>query len=435
VALQHVKILIAGAGVMGLAAALDLLEEGHEVELFEAAERPGGLAGSFDFGGVRAEKFYHFLCGGDVEYFRWLDRLGLSKRLQWRRTSMAVFRDERLYPFGDPLSLLRFSPLSPKSRLRYGLHVLSARSRTEWKDLENVSAREWLLAGAGEEAYRVVWEPLLRQKFAEETDRISAAWIWSRIHRLASSRSRLFQEWLGFLDGGSDTFIDALVGAIAAKGGRIHCRSPVEKLYLEGSRVVGARVSGGDHAADALVSTIPLSFLLRIAPDLPEDYRRQAVDLPNVGVRCIVLKLTRPLTPYFWINVNDDLPICGLIEYTNLNGMEAFSGSTLLYSPLYVPASHPRYGSPADQVLQETLDSIARILPRFDRATVLDYRLFREPFAQPVCPVGFTSRLAPLRTPVENLVAADTTHLLPHDRSISDSLALSRRLLGALPRA
>jgi protoporphyrinogen oxidase len=159
------------------------------------------------------------------------------------------------------------------------------------------------------------------------------------------------------------------------------------------------------------------------------------VDLPNVGVRCIVLKLTRPLTPYFCINVNDELPICGLIEYTNLNPPEAFSRSTLLYSPLYVPASHPRYGSPEDEVLEETLDSIARILPRFDRATVIDYRVFREPFAQPVCPVGFTSRLAPLRTPVRNLVAADTTHLLPHDRSISDSLALSRRLLGALPRA
>jgi hypothetical protein len=45
--------------------------------------------------------------------------------------------------------------------------------------------------------------------------------------------------------------------------------------------------------------------------------------------------------------------------------------------------------------------------------------------------VGFTSRLAPLRTPVSNLFAADTTHLLPHDRSISDSLALAQRLLAA----
>jgi protoporphyrinogen oxidase len=432
---DFVRVLIAGAGVMGLAAALDLLEEGHQVEVFEAAERPGGLAGSFDFGSVRAEKFYHFLCGCDRVYFRWLDRLGLSKRLRWRRTGMAVFRDERLHAFGDPLSLLRFSPLSPSARLRYGLQVLSAKRRTDWKELENVRARDWLLEGAGEEAYRVVWEPLLRQKFADETDTISAAWIWSRIHRLASSRNRVFQEWLGFLEGGSDAFVEALVEAVSARGGRIHCASPIERLYFEDSRVLGARASGRDHSADAVVSTIPLSFLLRIAPDLPAGYRQQAVDLGNIGVRCIVLKMRKPLTPYFWINVNDDLPVCGLIEYTNLNPPTSFGGQTLVYSPLYVPASHPRYRSPEDQVLEETLDGIARIVPGFDRATVADCRVFREPFAQPVCPVRFTSRLAPLRTPVRNLVAADTTHLLPHDRSISDSLALAQKLLGAFREA
>ncbi len=414
---------------MGLAAALDLLEEGHEVEVFEAAERPGGLAGSFDFGSVRAEKFYHFLCGCDRVYLRWLRRLGLANRLRWRRTGMAVFRDERLHPFGDPLSLLRFSPLSPWSRLRYGLHVLSAKRRSEWRELENVSARDWLLEGAGEEAYRVVWEPLLRQKFADETKSLSAAWIWSRIHRLASSRNRLFQEWLGFLEGGTDAFVEALVAAISAKGGKLHCGSPIERLYIEGSRALGARASSRDHEADAFVSTMPLSFLLRVAPGLPPEYHAQAVALGNVGVRCIVMKMTRPLTPYFWINVNDELPVCGLIEYTNLNPPASFESRTLVYSPLYVPATHPRYRASESEVLDETLESIARIVPEFDRGTVLDYRVFREPFAQPLCPVGFTSRLAPLRTPVANLVAADTTHLLPHDRSISDSLALAARLL------
>lgn len=420
---------------MGLAAALDLLEEGHEVEIFEAAERPGGLAGSFDFGGVRAEKFYHFLCGGDRVYFQWLARLGIAERLRWRRTGMAVFRDDRMHGFGDPLSLLRFSPLSLPSRVRYALHVLSAKKRTDWKSLEDVRARDWLIDGAGEEAYRVVWEPLLRQKFADETDSISAAWIWSRIHRLASSRNRAFQEWLGYLDGGSDAFVDALSEAVRARGGKIHCSSPIEKLYIEGLRVQGVRASGRDYHADAAVSTIPLSFLLRIAPDLPEGYRARALDLGNIGVRCIVLKLRKTVTPYFWINVNDQLPVCGLIEYTNLNPPQAFGGSTLLYSPLYVPAAHPRYDSPGEEVLEETLESIARIVPGFDRSAVVDYRVFREPYAQPVCPIRFTSRLAPLRTPVGNLVAADTTHLLPHDRSISDSLALAGRLLGAFHEA
>jgi protoporphyrinogen oxidase len=433
------KVVIVGAGVMGLSAALDLLDEGHDVTLLEAAETAGGLAGSFDFGGAAVEKFYHFLCGADRVYFRWLDRLGLSKKLRWRRTSMAVLRDGRLHSFGDPLSLLGFSPLSLGSRIRYGLHVLAAKRRTDWKALEGVPAREWLVEGGGEEAYRVVWEPLLRQKFGDETDSISAAWIWSRVHRLASSRDRLFREWLGFLEGGSDVFVEALVRAISSKGGRIELCTPVEHIHIgaDGSdrdrlRAEGVRAGGREFPADAVISTIPLSFLLRIAPELPASYREAALDLGNVGVRCIVLKLERPLTPYFWINVNDELPVCGLIEYTNLNPPAAFQGRTLVYSPLYVPASSPRYGCPDEEVLAETVDSISRIEPRFGASGVVDYRVFREPYAQPVCPVGFTGRLAPIRTPVANLFAADTTHLLPHDRSISDSIALAERLLATL---
>lgn len=425
------KIVVIGAGVMGLGAALDLLEEGHDVEVLEAAGEPGGLAGSFDFGGVSAERFYHFLCGADRVYFRWLDRLGIRKHLRWRKTSMAMFRSGRLRRFGDPLSLAAFGELSPLARLRYGLSVLGMKGREDWRELEDVPARDWLVEGAGEEAYEVIWEPLLRQKFARETETISAAWIWSRVHRLASSRDRLFREWLGYLEGGSQTFVTRIVAAIQEKGGRIRCGTPVERVYAAKGRASGVRTSAGDHPADAVVSTVPLAFLVRMTDALPEDYVNRALDLGNIGVRCILLKLSEPLTPHFWINVNDPLPVCGLIEYTNLNPPSSFGGDTLVYSPLYIEKSHPRYAAPDEDVLEETLEVAGRIA-KLDRSSVKDFRVFREPHAQPVCPVGFTRRLAPLQTPVANLVAADTTHLLPHDRSISDSLALAERLVAAL---
>ena len=419
---------------MGLASAFDLLQDGHEVTVLETAPAPGGLAGSFDFDGTPAEKFYHFICGSDHVYFRWLRRLGLADRLRWRRTSMGMFYDGRLHPFGDPLSLLRFSPLSMTARVRYGLHVLSARRRTDWKSLEDVPAKEWLLQGEGEEAYRVIWEPLLRSKFGEETDRISAAWIWSRIHRLGSSRRGFFQEWLGFVDGGgSQVVVDALTRAVRSQGGEIRCETPVDTIYLEGGRVVGVRAEGKDYPADALLSTIPLPILVEIGKNLPSDYRRAATDLGSIGVRCIILKTRQPLTPYFWINANDDgLPIVGLIEYTNLNPPEAFGGASLIYSPHYVSPKDDDYRRADDEVYEETIRAIEAIRPGFDRSSVSGYRVFRAPYAQPVCPVGFTRRLAPLRTPVPNLVAGDTSHLLPDDRSISDSLALAERLTAAM---
>jgi len=431
------RIVVIGAGIMGLASAFELLEDGHQVTVLETASAPGGLAGSFDFDGTPAEKFYHFICGSDDAYFRWLGRLGLADRLRWRRTSMGMFHDGRLHPFGDPLSLLRFAPLSMAARVRYGLHVLSARRRTDWKPLEDIPAKKWLLEGEGEEPYRVIWEPLLRSKFRDETDQISAAWIWSRIHRLGSSRRGLFQEWLGYVEGGgSQVIVDALTEAVRSKGGEIRCETSVDRIYLEEGRVVGARAAGKDYPADALLSTIPLPILVEIGQNLPPDYRRAATDLGNIGVRCIILKMREPLTPYFWINANDDgLPIVGLIEYTNLNAPEAFGGASLLYSPHYVSSKDEDYRRADDEVLEETLQGIETMHPGFDRASVLGYRVFRAPYAQPVCPVGFTRRLAPLQTPVPNLVAGDTSHLLPDDRSISDSLALAERLTAAMRQA
>ena len=58
--------------------------------------------------------------------------------------------------------------------------------------------------------------------------------------------------------------------------------------------------------------------------------------LDNYGVRCIIVKLSTRLTPYFWINVNDSThAVCGLIELTNLHPPEAVGGYHLVYSPLY----------------------------------------------------------------------------------------------------
>ena len=216
-------------------------------------------------------------------------------------------------------------------------------------------------------------------------------------------------------------------------GGEIRCETPVDTIYLDEGRVVGARAEGKDYPADALLSTIPLPILVEIGKNLPPDYRRAATDLGNIGVRCIILKTRQPLTPYFWINANDDkLPIVGLIEYTNLNSPEAFGGASLIYSPHYVSPKDDDYRRADNEVYEETIQAIEAIRPGFDRSSVSGYRVFRAPYAQPVCPVGFSRRLAPLQTPVPNLVAGDTSHLLPDDRSISDSLALAERQMAAM---
>ena len=51
------KVVVLGAGAMGLAAAYRALSLGHQVTLLEGAREPGGMAAHLDFGGVSIISF------------------------------------------------------------------------------------------------------------------------------------------------------------------------------------------------------------------------------------------------------------------------------------------------------------------------------------------------------------------------------------------
>ena len=91
------------------------------------------------------------------------------------------------------------------------------------EDLAGQKAIPWLKHMFGDHAYRVIWEPLMRFKFAEHADEISAAWIWARMVRLSRSRTSPWREELGYIEGGSATVIDAL-GAHDWSGSAVSAR-------------------------------------------------------------------------------------------------------------------------------------------------------------------------------------------------------------------
>src|SRR4051812_27059283 len=102
------RMVVIGAGPMGLAAAYYGAKAGYAVEVFEAGDRPGGMAAHFDFGGLSLERFYHFCCLSDLDTLELLAEFGLDDAMKWVDTKMGYYVDGRLTPFGDPLSLLTF---------------------------------------------------------------------------------------------------------------------------------------------------------------------------------------------------------------------------------------------------------------------------------------------------------------------------------------
>jgi protoporphyrinogen oxidase len=418
------RAVVIGAGPAGLKAAHTLVKDGLDVTLLESGPVLGGLASSFDVQGTRIERFYHFICRGDDHLIDTLDELGLQDRLHWRDSRMAYFVDGTLYPFLTPVELLRFRPLSFPDRLRAGLAVKWAQRMKE-EDLAPQKAVEWLRRLFGVSAYDVIWEPLMRFKFAEHADEVSAAWIWARMVRLSRSRLSAWREELGYLDGGSQVVLEGLGKDFVARGGRVVLGAPVEQIVLEGGRAVGVRVGGETLPADAVVSTITTSRFRQLASTLDSDYVRRLERIPTIGIFCLFLRLTDQVTPFFWVNTNDRrVPFAGMIEYTNLNPVPELGGDRILYVPQYLSADDPRYAQSDEEVVRGYTDALALINPAFDRSWIRFSAVFRDRFAQPICLTDYRTTTPAIATPAAHLFLTDSCQLHPHDRSISGAFGL-----------
>lgn len=419
------RIAVLGAGPMGLAVAYQLARDGHTPVVFEADDRVGGMTAAFDFSGLSIERYYHFHCISDRAFLTVLDELDLSHQMRWVETKMGYWYQNRLQPWGNPIALLRFKGLGMIAKFRYGLHAFLCTKRNDWRPLDNVEATGWIRRWVGAEAWEVLWRRLFDYKFYDHTDNLSAAWIWSRIRRIGRSRYSLFREKLGYLEGGSETLLQALKRDIEANGGEIRLQSAITKVLMAGGQVQGVEVSGQFESFDKVISTIPLPYVPRVMPDLPKDILERFRALKNVAVVCVIVKLRQPLTENFWLNTNDpDMDIPGLVEYSNLRPLDQH----VVYVPFYMPGEHPKFSEPDQAFLDKVRRYLKKINPVLTDGDFIELRASRYRYAQPICDPGYLDRLPPVSLPVKGLWVADTSYYYPEDRGISESIDFGRKM-------
>ena len=427
------RVVVIGAGLSGLAASYDLARAGCHVTLLEAAADFGGLASSFKLEGQPIERFYHFICRTDLQLMKLVDELGLSSKLEWHESRTSFYYNGRLRPFGTPVDLLRFGAVPWSQRIRFGLHVMHSRYRSEWRRLDQMPAKAWLIECIGEEAYNVIWHPLLKVKFGDYHDKISAAWIWHRIWRVAASRRHLLErESFGCLENGTATVVDALVDFLR-KQPNVELRSgaPVQPLVLRDGAVTEVRVGDERIPCDAVISTAALPALDRLVPGREEDYFKRARQVTYIGVVCMLLSLKREFSRSFWTNINDPrISFNGVVEQTALNKNLKRHGLNVLYVPFYLPTSEPRYHAKDADLFDEYTAMLKLLNPEFSRDWVKEYHVFRTPYAQPIFTTNFVELMPGHRTPIRGLYVTDSTQFYPEDRTISAAIEQGRKAAG-----
>jgi protoporphyrinogen oxidase len=424
---------VLGAGALGLTVAYRLAQRGEHVVVLEREPIAGGLAGGFEIEpGLWLDKFYHHLFRGDTKAIGLIDELGLGDQLVWRRPLTVSLRDGTVHQLDSAVSLLRFTPLPMRDRIRMGAWLGYLRLLPSPERLEGQTAATWIRRRMGRRAYDIVWGPLLRGKFGEMADDIAMPWFWARVHDRTAE--------LGYLRGGFQGLYHRLAERIEDFGGKVLLGREVREVRsapIGGLVVIHAAAASPVQAeelhVDRVVSTLAVRLTCRLTPELPADYRSRHEWGQAYGAHCLVLALDRALTGSYWMNVSDaGYPFMALVEHTNYMEPADYGGRRIVYLGNYRPMGDPLLTTPTRDVLAQFAPHLARINPAFTTDWVTDAWSFAAPFAQPIVTVDFRDHIPPFDTPVPGLYVASMFQVYPHDRGQNYSIDLAERLVARL---
>jgi len=273
------KVLIAGGGLAGLAAAAALGRDGWEVDLFEARPFLGGRATSYAVpsGGEEIaetiDNCQHVLLRCCINLLDFYQRLGVRDRIKFYREfffiepggRISVLRRGRMpAPLHFTESFLGMHFLSFADKMGIGKALLALRrERTRRKDLDRISMLDWLLQKR-QTAHAIdrFWRQVLVSAVNEDLDRMAA------IHGF-----QVF--WLGFLasaDGYEMGIPNVPLGDLYTadawskmRNVRMHFRTPVERIDGSGFVVGGERLT-----ADRYLCTLPFERMESVGLPAPK---------------------------------------------------------------------------------------------------------------------------------------------------------------------
>jgi protoporphyrinogen oxidase len=412
----HVAVI--GAGFTGLSAALRLLAKGFAVSVFEGDASPGGLAGGFDVGGVELERFYHHWFSNDRYVIDLVTELGRSDEIVLRPTRTGLYFTKSIFKLSSPLDLLRFTPLALPDRIRLGLLVFRARAIKDWRPLEALTAKEWLIKVCGQRVYQTVWEPLLVGKFGPYADTVSAVWFWKKIALRGGSRASDGREVLAYYRGGFAALARAMADEVEKRGGRILYNARVDSLVGDQSKISAVRVKGDDHAVDYVLATPSLPQIADLmAGQVPQAYQDRLRRVKYLANVCLVLVLDRSLSSTYWLNVGDtDFPFVGIIEHTNFEPPESYGGRHIVYLSKYLPVEDQLYHMDPDALLDFSVPYLKRMFPAFERNWVVAHHVWRADYAQPIMERHYSQIMPSVETPISNVFIATMAQVYPEDR-------------------
>jgi oxygen-dependent protoporphyrinogen oxidase len=267
------KVVVIGAGLTGLSAAVNLRARGAEVTVLESSSQPGGPVRSEHDGGFLVEHGPNSMMIPDTEVADFLRSLGLETDIVEPQAKKRF-----LVRKGRPLAL----PLGPAGAFTTPLFTLAGKLRVLGEPFvsrgatDDESLASFVSRRLGPEALAYAVEPFVAGIYAGDPEKLSARWAFPKLWNLEREHGSLIRGGLRKRRGGSApkmisfrNGMGELPQRVAEKlGSDLHCGVRVENIERSGNEwLVEWSRAGTTHreTTDAVVSTIPAFNV----PDLP----------------------------------------------------------------------------------------------------------------------------------------------------------------------
>jgi squalene-associated FAD-dependent desaturase len=264
------RVAIVGAGLAGLAAAMDLADAGHEVEVFERSRLLGGRATSFEVGGREVDNGQHVFLACCDEFIDFVGRAGMAGalHLQDRFEAVVLSRDGtpgrlRAANLPAPLhvvaSFLRFPHLGAGAKIQIAAALLGAMLG---RDRGAKTFEAWLAAtGQGADARRGFWDPFFIPALNAPFDRVDntdAMFVLTTAFLRDASAARF-----GF----STVPLAHIAAAAARRATAVHTSTAITKVRAHDAGVELQLLDGEVRSFDAVVVAVPPRTLSNLLED------------------------------------------------------------------------------------------------------------------------------------------------------------------------
>lgn len=430
-------ITIIGGGLLGLSIAYFLQKKGYKnVCVVEKENRLGGACSWTEIGGTIVDRFYHVIMADDGRIFRFMDDLGLHNNYGFTTTRMGIFDGKKSNPINTAREFLMYPNLSLLNKLKLAYTIIYCRFCKNWKKLESMSVPEWLISVGGKDNYKMMWLPIIKAKFGDNVDQMTAVDMWMRIARLSASRKVDLSQQMAYIKGTPKTLIDRLEQYLTGNGVKIFKGNGVKDIVLEKGRITGHKLENGKFVpSDLSVFTVPLPNFESIIPNEYTEYKNKLKEIEYLGNVCLILKLSKPLTPFYMLNIQDPgMPFTGIIGLSHIYPRHEFDGYSIFYISRYLLRNNDFFNKSKEDVLSLYMPHLKKINPEFDGSWIAGYELSKGRNIEPFHRINYSQYIPERKTIFENCFLVTTAQIYPEATVLNTSVRVAEDFVARVSR-